>query len=96
MYLYDMTRQEDQTKLELNAQAMGRQAAHEAYVPVRSDIIEYRARAICERAIKENPQITDNPPIYCSTFVDAYMEAYFSEVVFLRDQMRIEQPPPGL
>ncbi|HTK08244.1 MAG TPA: hypothetical protein VL485_13815 [Ktedonobacteraceae bacterium] len=83
MYRYDLTRQGDCLRLSFEAEEMGREAARTMPLAERSDVIHARAHQICEQALAEGSQLTNDPAAYTTSFVDAYTDAYFRELVAL-------------
>jgi hypothetical protein len=89
MCTYDMTSKTDSVKLATDAGAMGRTIAHAGVFATRSDQVAHLARKECERALKTQSDLTNNPEAYRKTFIEAFVSAYFDELVFLRNQMKL-------
>jgi hypothetical protein len=83
MYRYDLTRQGDCLRLSFEAEEMGREAARTMPLAERSDVILARAHQICEQALANGDQLTNDPVVYTTSFVAAYTDAYFRELVAL-------------
>ena len=83
MYRYDLTSQRDRILLSHEAEDMGRDAARTMPLAERSDVIRARAHLLCEQALGGFQQLTNDPAAYTVTFVDAYTDAYFKEIVSL-------------
>jgi hypothetical protein len=83
MYQYDLTSQRDQTRLSLEAELLGREAARTMPLAERSDVIRARAHQLCEQALSESSQLTNDAARYTASFVDYYTDAYFMEIVAL-------------
>ena len=97
MYQYDLTSQKDQKRLWLEAEELGREAARTMPLAERSDVIRARAQQLCERALSASKLLTNDVPRYTASFIDAYTNAYFQEiVVFFHENMRSSlQQRPG-
>ncbi len=89
MYIYDMTSQIDWDRLVANAETMGRTIAHAGVFATRSDQVAHLARKECERALKLQAELTNDPEAYRVAFVEAFVEAYFDELVLLRNSMKL-------
>jgi hypothetical protein len=89
MCTYDMTSKTDTVKLAADAGKMGRTIVHAGVFATRSDQIALLARRECERALKTQSDLTNNPDAYRKTFIEAFITAYFDELVFLRNQMKL-------
>ena len=83
MYRYDLTHQGDCLRLSFEAEEMGREAARTMPLAERSDVILARAHQLCEQALAESDQLTNDPVVYTTSFVAAYTDAYFQEIVSL-------------
>jgi hypothetical protein len=83
MYRYDLTCQRDRTCLSLDAEELGREAARTMPLAERSDVIRARATLLCEKALSNAVLLTNDPAAYTISFVDAYTDAYFQEIVSL-------------
>jgi hypothetical protein len=89
MCTYDMTSNTDAVKLATDAGAMGRTIAHAGVFATRSDQVALLARRECERALRTQSDLTNNPDAYRRTFIEAFITAYFDELVFLRNHMKL-------
>jgi hypothetical protein len=89
MCTYDMTSKKDWARLAADAGAKGRTIAHAGAFATRSDQVALLARKECERALKTQSDLTNNPEAYRTTFIEAFVAAYFDELVFLRNQMKL-------
>jgi hypothetical protein len=89
MCTYDMTSKTDSARLATDAGVMGRTIAHTEVFATRSDQVAHLARKECERALKTQSDLTNNQEAYRKTFVEAFVVAYFDELVFLRNQMKL-------
>jgi hypothetical protein len=92
MEISNKTQQDVHAKFIDQAKRMGREAAHQAAFSLRSDVIEAYAYRVCKQIIMATPNLAHDVSasrdmVLQTRFVTAYLDAYFDEIICLRDRI---------